>query len=74
MVKFKKLTEKSFSKKYSECEELTDRATLYGLGEVKIPGYGWHACTLNEKGFPALFWDDDDGWQDCPRASFEELV
>ena len=43
------------------------------FGEVKIPGYGWHPCILNDKGVPSHFYSDDDGWQECPKATFEEM-
>ena len=42
-------------------------------GEVKVPGHGWRACVLaGPIGDPIQFFDEDDGWNPVPKATFAE--
>jgi len=77
-TKFKKLSIAQFVRKHDEAQEALEAEDIpqtlpRTFGEVKIPGYGWHPCILNDKGVPSHFYSDDDGWQECPKATFEEM-
>jgi hypothetical protein len=70
-VKFKRLTPSQFNKRYPDAMPCIDGNFV---GEVQIPGHGWHACILaGAKGVPIRFYDDDDGWNPVPKVDFEEV-
>lgn len=65
-VKFKAFTDSHFRWRYRRADDDPEKPD--GIcGEVEIPGHGWHACIL-KGGFPRWFFNDDDGWQDVPKA------
>ena len=70
-VKFKVLTPKEFNKRYPEALACTDGNIV---GEVLIPGHGWHACLVGGHGKPTRFYSDDDGWEPAPvGVKFEQV-
>jgi hypothetical protein len=71
-IKFRTLTASEFAIKYTEAFG-HDESGRGSLGEVKIPGYGWHGCVLNDMGVPSHFYSEDDGWLDCPKVTFKKV-
>ncbi len=81
-VKFKRLTEEQFAERYPEAlsddrEDIDFSSVTYAdnpHGEVKVPGAGWRGCLIGRgKGVPVMFYDEDDGWQETPGATFQEI-
>jgi len=81
-VKFRVMTQAAFDKRFPEAvanaegdDSQVDLGSreVTGYGEVKIPGHGWHGCALGLKGEPIYFYSDDDGWERCPKVTFEKV-
>lgn len=92
-VKFKRLTALQFASRYPEAVEAIEEEMDLGsmqfpdapYAEVKIPGYGWHACLVTHliregRGpepitQPGYFFNEDDGWGMVPQnQKFEEVT
>ena len=58
--------------KYPEADLEDEALEDFGVGpgalygEVKIPGNGFVACLIQD-GKPYVFYDEDDGWGECPK-------
>ena len=81
IVQFKHFSPATYEKKYPNgVSGIVAARTLPNVpkaqlqpGEVKIPGYDWHACILF-KSKPFIFYTNDNGWQDVPVGpTFQEI-
>lgn len=81
-VKFSLLDERTFKLLFPEAAELREeglpRADL-GVrkdavpGQLLIPGYGFHACLVQD-GKPIVFFEDDEGWLEVPSEGVEFIL
>jgi hypothetical protein len=71
-IKFTVISREAFYEKYEDASGSQELDASWKFGEILIPGHGWHGCLIVDD-IPSHYWDEDDGWQQVPRAVFKRV-